>query len=302
MPIQFTCPFCGVQTNVADQYAGQSGPCASCGRTITVPSTPGAAPLAAAPPQKSSSTAWVVVLVVLGVLGMLVVCGGILAALLLPAVQAAREAARRAQCTNNMRQIAVALLQYESQYGQFPPAYVADKDGKPLYSWRGLILPMLEQQGLYEQYKLDEPWDSPNNQVVAKTGISVFHCPSSPPGDLTKTDYVMVVGPGCVSDGPTGGNTGKIRDGTSNTILLVEVANSNIGWAEPRDLDAKTMSYLINDPDRPGECISSNHPSVVMTAFADGHVEAVHDGMNPETVRQLTQVGDGEPKTMNWQD
>ena len=91
MPILFTCPHCGTQTNVDDQYAGQSGPCASCGRTITIPLSGGMAP-AYAPPTKSSSGP-IIVIVIVAVLAIALVCGGILVALLLPAVQAAREAA-----------------------------------------------------------------------------------------------------------------------------------------------------------------------------------------------------------------
>ncbi|MBN2218391.1 MAG: DUF1559 domain-containing protein, partial [Pirellulales bacterium] len=265
MPIQFTCPFCGTQTNVADQYAGQTGPCAKCGQTITIPGVPVAGaggyvhgPAAVA---KKSSNVWIVAVILVAVLGVVVVCGGIMAALLLPAVQAAREAARRAVCTNNMKQITLALQNYESQYCQFPPAYVADKDGKPLYSWRVLILPYLDHDYLYQQFNLDEPWDSPANRAVSQATISLFQCPSDSTNQQgsNKTNYVMVVGPGCISDGPTGKRMRDIPDGLSKTIILAEVANADIHWAEPRDLDAATMSYKINDPSGQ-ECISSNHP------------------------------------------
>ncbi|MBN1588040.1 MAG: DUF1559 domain-containing protein [Pirellulales bacterium] len=300
MPISFTCPFCGAVTNVADQYAGQTGPCAKCGQTITIPGTPVESPISApAPPRKSPSTTLVVVFVVLGGGFMLLVCGGILVALLLPAVQAAREAARRAQCMNNMKQVTLALHNYESEYGQFPPAYVADKDGKPMYSWRVLILPYLEQQDLYERYHLDEPWDSPANRAVTQVPISSFQCASSPPGRTgfpngAPTNYVMVVGPGCVSEGPTSHKISDISDGTANTILLAEVAGSDIAWAEPRDLDAQTMSYVIDDPSgRP--CISSNHPGVVNVAMADGSVHRLDNDTDPETVRQMTQIADDAP-------
>ena len=88
----------------------------------------------------------------------------VMLALLLPAVQAAREAARRAQCTNNLKQIGLAMHNYASANGAFPPAAIYDANGKPLLSWRVLILPYLEQDSLYKQFHLAEPWDSPHNK------------------------------------------------------------------------------------------------------------------------------------------
>ena len=91
-------------------------------------------------------------------------CGCI--GLLLPAFSSAREAARRMQCLNNLKQIALALHNYHDVYGVFPPAYIPDAQGKPKHSWRVLILPFLEEQGTYEKYDFDEPWDGPNNRAL----------------------------------------------------------------------------------------------------------------------------------------
>jgi len=296
MPIQFTCPFCGAQTNVADQYAGQTGPCANCGQQVTIPGTPAVGPdayVGGPAPARSSSGVWVVVAIVVGAGFVLLVCGGILVALLLPAVQAAREAARRMQCSNNMKQISLALLNYEQAHGQFPPAYVADANGTPLYSWRVLILPHMEADYLYQQFHLDEPWDSPANRAVSQQAMHYFQCLSNPSTDGTKTNYVMVVGPGCMSDGPTGKTMREIRDGLSTTLMVVEVADANINWAEPRDLDATTMSYQINDPSGQ-ECISSKHPFGANVALADGSVRFLSNDTDPDTVRKMTLVDDGE--------
>ncbi len=91
---------------------------------------------------------------------------GILIGLLLPAVQSARESAPCAQCSNNMHNITLALLNYEAKFHSFPPAYVADKNGRPMHSWRVLILPFLEYDDLYKQYNFNEPWDGPNNRKL----------------------------------------------------------------------------------------------------------------------------------------
>src|SRR5262245_49759347 len=96
------------------------------------------------------------ILVVLAFLALLV-------ALLLPLSRSARPAARRAQCTNNLKQIALALHDYEQEHGALPPAYTVDAAGRPLHSWRTLILPYLEQEKLYQSIDLSKPWNDPAN-------------------------------------------------------------------------------------------------------------------------------------------
>ena len=239
MPIPFTCPHCGLVTTVADQYAGQSGPCSRCGKPITIPGAAGVPGMPFYPPPKPASKApiWIIVLAVslVVVLG----CGGVLVALLLPAVQAAREAARRAQCSNNLKQIGLALLNYESATKSLPPAVFTDENGKPMKSWRVAILPYLEEQSLYEQYDSKQSWDSPQNRALGNRPMPIFRCPSD--GDSTanlgQTNYVRVVGKDTVGGMPNEAiPLGAITDGASNTIMLVEVSGLGINWEEPRDV------------------------------------------------------------------
>ena len=100
-----------------------------------------------------------------------------LLALLVPATGSAREAARRAQCVNNLKQIGLANHNYHSANNVFPMQAITDKDGKPLLSWRVAILPYIEQQELYNKFKLDEPWDSPNNKPLIKEMPKAYLCP-----------------------------------------------------------------------------------------------------------------------------
>src|SRR5262245_60656054 len=93
--------------------------------------------------------------------------GFALACLLLPAVQSPGGGGRRATCANNLRNISLALCQYHDIHGTFPPAYITDEDGRPMHSWRVLLLPYLDQHSVYRQYRFDEPWDGPNNSALA---------------------------------------------------------------------------------------------------------------------------------------
>ena len=268
MPIPFTCPHCGRQTIVDDQYAGQRGPCSGCGQMVTVPIS-GAGPAAARP--RGASSAMPVVVIVLVVVAVLLVlaCGGmVLVALGLPAVQARREAARQAeadknlkqfgqalhnyhdvqwsQCANNLKRIGLAMRNYHDVHRCFPPAYIPDDNGRPKHSWRVLILPYLEQQGTFQQYNQKEPFDGPRNRVLASTSIPQYGCPSDPATVSGSTDYVMIVGPGTISDGPQSRKIMDITDGTSNTIMVIEVSGLGINWMEPKDIALDELISKLN--------------------------------------------------------
>jgi prepilin-type processing-associated H-X9-DG protein len=289
---------------VADQYAGQTGPCAACGQTITVPA--GSEPFSGGtlPPAKYADTApkaagsgagASTLLVILGVgVAVLFVCGGVLVALLLPAVQSAREAARRVQCSNNLKQIALAFHNYHDVYKTLPPAYIPDEDGQPMHSWRVLILPFLEHQQIYEQYKFDEPWDSPHNRAVTSVPIPVYSCPSDPAGAAvpTPTNYMVITGPETVFDGGEGCQFRDITDGTSNTVLVVEVAGAGVNWAQPVDLDASKLTSPLGarNPNSTG----SYHPGGINVAMCDGAVRFLSDSLNAAVFRALITKDGGE--------
>ena len=300
MPIHFTCPHCAAATDVAEQYAGQSGPCARCGKSITIPLLEAGSPFGGyAPPPKPGLGVGLTLLIGLAVaVPVLLVCGGILLALLLPAVSAPREAARRAACANNLKQIGLAMHCYHDQYKCFPPAFIPDENGKPKHSWRVLLLPFMEEQALYAQYRFDEPWDSPNNTALAAQMPQVYRCPSD--SDMTpgKTSYAMLVGPHAISDGPTPRRLGDIKDGSSNTIMIVEAADAGINWLDPRDLNTEDMGF--NRGGGPAEGlfgmteITSCHAHVVNVLFADGSVRSISNTIDPKILEAMTTIDGGE--------
>lgn len=288
MPILFTCPHCGTKSQVADQYAGQSGPCAACGKPVTIPYAGGGAR------PSSGAGAGVAIIAVMAVLGVAALCiVPILIALLLPAVQAAREAARRTQCANNLKQIGLAFHSYQDVHGCLPPAYLADKDGKPMHSWRVLILPFLEQQNLYNMYKFDEPWDSQNNLRVAEMMPRVYQCPSAVSGGRF-TDYMVITGPETLFDGAKSASLNQIADGTSNTLLVVEAKGASTRWTEPVDIElAKSSLMTFGGPQ--GD-IGSNHRGGggAQALFADGSVKFLRKDVPPQTLKSLATKAGGE--------
>jgi prepilin-type processing-associated H-X9-DG protein len=301
MPIKFTCPHCGATTDVAEQYAGQSGPCARCGKTIMIPCPAGAmASDGMVVPQKSGlGTGWIIAIVLAAVLAVVIVCGGILTALLLPAVQAAREAARRVECSNNLKRIGIAIDSYLTANRCFPPAFVPDKNGKPMHSWRVFLLPYLGEETLYRQYRFDEPWDSPHNRALASQMPRIYRCPSSPAIDGTETSYAMLVGPHAFSNGPRARSPAQIKDGFSRTIMVVETADAGINWMEPRDVDAETTRFRIGYNQTgvrhgAGSEISSNHPGGANVLFGDGSVQFLPETTDSRTLKALTTIDGNE--------
>ncbi|MEO8497518.1 MAG: DUF1559 domain-containing protein, partial [Planctomycetota bacterium] len=169
MPISFTCPHCGLETLVEDEYIGQRGPCASCGKDVTVPyqSARDANGTGTIVVRRRPISAGMIVLLAFGGLASVGLVATIAFVALFPAIGAARTMVHKRSCQSNLIQIGMALRAYEAAHGTLPPAYIPDASGKPMHSWRVLILPYLNEDGLYRRYNFDEPWDGPNNLQLA---------------------------------------------------------------------------------------------------------------------------------------
>ena len=219
---------------------------------------------------------------------------GVGIALLLPAVQAAREAARRMQCANNIKLITLALHNYHDTRNTLPPLYTVDANGKPLHSWRVLILPFIEQAALYNAIRLDEPWDSPHNSQFHGAVPSYFLCPSNHNGGCC---YSVIAGEGFVP--ATGANirTGKgfvhITDGMSNTIAIVEVRES-FNWMDPTaDI---TFEEFVQGINVPGGRMGSWHPGGMNVGMFDGSVRFMAQSIHIDVLRALGTIAGGESR------
>lgn len=186
---------------------------------------------------------------------LILACGVV--GLLSPIIRRDGRTAYRYNCQGNMKFIAMALLNYHDVYNCFPPAYVADKNGKPMHSWRVLILPYLEEQKLYNAYNFNEPWDGPNNGKLLTNAPSALRCPlqvHQSPTPAACTEYFAVVGPSAAWPGSVGRRLSDFPGAESTTILVFEATGQNIQWTEPRDLTIEEARQLITsaDPDQPG--------------------------------------------------
>jgi hypothetical protein len=195
----------------------------------------------------------------------------------------AREAALRRRSVNKLKQLALAMHNYHSVNGSFPAAAVFDKDGKPLLSWRVLLLPYLEEQKLYNDFHLDEPWDSAHNKKLLERMPKTYQLdiPGQKPNE---TVYVGLAGKGTVFDGKKGVKITDITDGTSNTVMFVESARG-VPWSKPEDLPydpAKPLPKL--------GLISSGGSA----AFCDGSVRFIATGTPEATIRALITRNGGE--------
>jgi uncharacterized protein DUF1559 len=189
---------------------------------------------------------------------------------------------RRTQCKNNLKQIALALHLYHDKYGCFPPAYTADRHGRPMHSWRVFLLPFLEFKPLYDDYRFDEPWNGPHNRQLAALNLDLFRCPAGNSPE-SETNYLVVVGPKTVFPGAKCTKIAEISGGTSSTILVAEVANTGLKWSEPRDLSDVEAARGVNL--KSGRSISSHHVGGALCAFADGSVRFLPDSTEPESLR-----------------
>ncbi len=189
----------------------------------------------------------------------------------------------RSEGTNNLKQIGIAMHNYHDANNGFPAAAICDKKGKPLLSWRVSILPYVEQQSLYNEFKLDEPWDSEANKKLISRMPKVYAIPGAKTEG--KTHYRVFLGNGAVFDLIQQARIQDITDGTSNTVMIVETVDAT-EWTKPDDIEfddklpIEKLLRFVNDQ--------------TTVAFCDGSVRSLKKGLDAKIWRLLIQKNDGE--------
>lgn len=210
----------------------------------------------------------------------------------LPALSAAQAAAGRTTSSNNLKQIALSLHLFHDVHGRFPARANTNERGKDLLSWRVHILPYIEQQNLYEQFHLDEPWDSEHNRALIDQMPAIFARPGTDPSEGLTNYLGNAAERGLFrpADGQRAGITGvgmrEILDGTSNTIMVVEVNDENrVIWTQPADFDGIGMNTL--------ERLIGSWKGGFLAAFGDGSVQFLRDDLEEEQLEILFDRADG---------
>ena len=218
---------------------------------------------------------------------------GVFLTLFIPYCVRARAEALRLDCAKNMKQILLALHSYHDKYETFPPAFIADENGKPLHSWRVLILPHLGEEELYRQIRLDESWDSEHNSRLHKQMPPVFCCPSDPQKQARgETSYVWMTGEGHISDGISCTKISQIRDGTSNTAMIFETLDP-FCWMAPNDMSLRYIWDIGLCEDLSKKGISSNHDVVANIGFVDTAVYPFRY-YDVHQLKRMTTIAGGE--------
>ncbi|MFL5328112.1 MAG: DUF1559 domain-containing protein [Gemmataceae bacterium] len=211
---------------------------------------------------------------------------GTLASLMLPTIQNAKDATVRVKSQNNLKQLAQGMLAYHEAEGNMPPA-IFGKDGKkPILSWRVAILPHIGQKALYQQFKLDEAWDSEHNKKLVAKMPDIFIDSEAPPNkEPGQTHYQVFVGKtaGFVMH-KDGVQISDIADGTSNTIMIA-TATSPVTWTKPED--------LAYEPGKPLPKLGFGGKPINV-AFFDGSVKAIKPKVSEQTMRALITRSGGE--------
>jgi hypothetical protein len=204
------------------------------------------------------------------------------------------ETAKDQKVKNMLKQLALGVHNYESAFLCFPPAAkFRDAKGESGLSWRVHLLPFFDENDLYQQFKLDEPWDSPHNKKLIPLMPACFQPrsnqsgPDQNPIPAGHTTLLAPVGEATIFGGPKPVRFRDILDGTSNTIMLVEVKTEfAVPWTSPQD-------YRF-EPANPAKGLRLNKEGKFLAAMADGSVQEIPGGLPPASIESLFQMNDGK--------
>lgn len=226
------------------------------------------------------------------------VLGLVVWSILQPAFAAARDAARSSACESNLLVIGAAIEEYYREHGSYPPAVVYDDNGKPMHSWRVLILPYLEPN-VADLYDMEKPWDHADNMKLIREMPHVYRCPADGKAIQGETSYLAVVGPNTIlnnaNSNPTKrsreGEGPRLRDNPAETMVILDAAGCGVNWLEPKDIPIAALRAGLNssNPAAPG----SGHSHGVNVLMADESVLRLPETVSSDDLRAMATIDGG---------
>lgn len=207
---------------------------------------------------------------------------------LIPVIASTRAAARRVESANRMRQLAIGMHNYHDSNGHFPPPVLISDSGKK-YSWRVALLPYIDENQIFEQYRFDEDWNSEHNRKLTEATPAAFQHPNAIAAGSNQCSYFVITGKGTPFNGNEGTKLAQITDGTSATLMIVE-SKKDVHWAEPTDIkfeNGKLDSQL-----------GGFSPGGFNGSLCDASTHFWREDMDKQYLEILIQHADGQPT--NW--
>jgi type II secretory pathway pseudopilin PulG len=236
-------------------------------------------------PSGNSNTLKIVLIILVGVIALMLLVCGVLAALLLPAVAAARTAAQRQMESNNLKQIGLAMLNYESAYRRFPAIHGINVHDEATGNWRIAVAPFLEHIEVFEQFDFNQTWDSPTNQRLANSMPELFRSPQANSAQpANHTNVFTIQDPNSIM--PSGAvyrRISEVTDGLANTIAAIVLPEYSQPWMEPTDLTIAEALQHIHE---------AKHPEKIQLLLMDGAVIS-YENITDEDFSKMVTVNDG---------
>jgi hypothetical protein len=199
------------------------------------------------------------------------------------------QGAKRKKCEHSLRQLAEAVKLYSEKLDKLPPRAKYSADGKPLLSWRVLLLPFGGENELFKQFHLDEAWDSPHNKPLLAKMPKIFAMPAESSSQPTLTSYQVIVGKGTLFQDAGGMPLRHLPKGGEQALMIVE-AGQAVPWTKPED--------VVIDPNRPLPKFGGVFPDGFYAVSCDGKVHFIKKTVSEKTLRAMCSCHDCQ--SVDW--
>lgn len=295
MAFVFTCPHCDFESRIASHFEGETGPCVNCGKPVTVV-RPAVETDENREERSNNATGLAMLLLLAGVV-FFVSVGSLIYVVVVPQAAQRRIDTVHQRTRQRLEKIGQALQAYAETHGSYPPAFTTDAAGKPMHSWRVLILPQLGYPELYSRYDFTDAWNGPTNQfLMYEMPVEYASATDETAINNNESSFYVITGKGSPFPKDQTVRVDQIRDEKSETVLVAETRAFGFSWLEPRDIALSELELQINAT--PGKSFSSASPMGPQVLTANGEVRTLRFDAPAEALPAMATIDGGEP--INW--